>query len=134
VRIDSGVYPGWTVPIDYDPLLAKLVVWGLDRETAIRRMSRAIDEYAVSGIETNLAFFAQLLRDEEFTHGRLHTGFIEGFLKRRPGDPHAMEAAWKEIAARVAAVHAASHEPPPAPAGQQPSSRWLSDGRSRMLR
>src|SRR5437899_10793844 len=61
VRLDSGVYPGWTVPLDYDPLLAKLAVWAESREEARVRMIRALDEYHVAGIKTNLAFFRQLL-------------------------------------------------------------------------
>jgi acetyl-CoA carboxylase biotin carboxylase subunit len=82
VRLDSGVYPGWTVPIDYDPLLAKLAVWAGNREDAIARMRRAISEYHVGGIATNLKFFAQLLDDEEMIAGNLDTHFLEGFFHR----------------------------------------------------
>ncbi|HYK91320.1 MAG TPA: acetyl-CoA carboxylase biotin carboxylase subunit [Acidobacteriota bacterium] len=83
VRVDSGVYQGWEVPIHYDPLVAKLVTYGSDRNQAIARMCRAIHEYRVEGIKTNLEFFADLLRDEEFTVGNLSTNFIEEFLGRR---------------------------------------------------
>jgi acetyl-CoA carboxylase biotin carboxylase subunit len=84
IRLDSGVYPGWTVPIDYDPLLAKLAVWAGNREEAIARMRRAVSEYHVGGIATNLKFFAQLLDDEEMIAGRLDTHFLEGFFHRVP--------------------------------------------------
>ena len=57
VRMDEGVYAGWVVPMDYDPLLGKLIVWADNREEAIARMSRALDEYYVSGIKTNVNFF-----------------------------------------------------------------------------
>src|SRR5277367_7203022 len=83
VRLDSGVYSGWNVPIDYDPLLAKLAVWAGTRESAIARMLRALREYDVAGIHTNITFFRQILEDEEFRAGRLHTQFVEEFLDRR---------------------------------------------------
>src|SRR5207244_371826 len=82
VRLDSGVYEGFTVPMDYDPLLAKLAVWAGTREAAIARMSRALDEYHVAGIRTNLIFFRRILKDSAFRDGQLHTGFIESFLSR----------------------------------------------------
>ena len=69
VRDDGGVYEGWTVPLDYDPLLSKLVVWGSDRAEAMARMRRALGEYEVSGIRTNILFFLRLLEhpDREST-------------------------------------------------------------------
>src|SRR5207248_1659699 len=83
VRVDTGVYPGWTVPIDYDPLLAKLSVWGETRESAIKRMSRALAEYRVLGITSNLALFERIMRDPEFAAGKLHTGFLDERMKGR---------------------------------------------------
>ncbi len=83
VRVDSGVYQGWEVPVHYDPLIAKLVAFGSDRGQAIARMRRAIQEYRIEGIKTNLGFFADLLGDAEFTAGNLSTGFIDEFLRRR---------------------------------------------------
>jgi acetyl-CoA carboxylase, biotin carboxylase subunit len=77
VRRDSGVYEGWTVPTEYDPLLAKLVVWGTDRDEAIARMRRALGEYEVFGIRTNIPFFRQILEHPDFIAGRCDTGFID---------------------------------------------------------
>jgi acetyl-CoA carboxylase, biotin carboxylase subunit len=77
VRHDSGVYEGWTVPTEYDPLLAKLVVWGTDRDEALARMRRALSEYQVFGIRTNIPFFRQILEHPDFIAGRCDTGFIE---------------------------------------------------------
>src|SRR5216684_939746 len=57
IREDSGVYEGWTVPLEYDPLLSKLIAYAPDRLTAIARMRRALDEYFVGGIKTNLPLF-----------------------------------------------------------------------------
>jgi acetyl-CoA carboxylase, biotin carboxylase subunit len=80
VRNDSGVYEGWRVPLEYDPLLAKLVVWGTDRKQAVARMRRALSEYEVAGPRSNLQFFRQLLAHPEFVEGQLDTGFIDRML------------------------------------------------------
>ena len=82
IRVDSGVYAGWTVPIEYDPLLAKLSVWAETRDAAIERMRRALSEYRVLGITTNLRLFEQIFADAGFIAGDLHTGFLDGFMKQ----------------------------------------------------
>src|SRR5438552_18905739 len=61
IRDDGGVYQGWTVPIDYDPLISKLVAWGATRDEAIGRMKRALGEYHIEGIKTNISFFLEVL-------------------------------------------------------------------------
>jgi len=76
VRVDAGVYPGATVPLFYDPMVAKLVVWGVNRDEAICRARRALIEYRVRGIATNVAFFRDLLSDEDFISGRYDTSFL----------------------------------------------------------
>src|SRR5580658_10522543 len=90
IRLDSGVYQGWNVPYDYDPLLAKLVAWAPDRTTAISRLKRALTEYKVGGIRTNLSFFTEVLNDDFFQRGELSTAFLEGFFARRKpaSEPH----------------------------------------------
>jgi acetyl-CoA carboxylase biotin carboxylase subunit len=77
VRDDGGFYEGATVPSAYDPLVSKLSVWAPDRPAALRRMLRALSEYVVTGIRTNLVFHEKLLRHPEFAAGRYHTGFID---------------------------------------------------------
>jgi acetyl-CoA carboxylase biotin carboxylase subunit len=89
VRVDGGVYDGWNVPIDYDPLLAKLVVWSETRGRALGRMRRALGEYFVGGITTNLGLFREIMDDEEFREGRLHTGFLDEMHARRGTEPNA---------------------------------------------
>jgi acetyl-CoA carboxylase biotin carboxylase subunit len=79
IRLDSGVYEGWTVPMEYDPLLAKLCVWAEDRPRAIARMQRALEETEILGIANNVAFFRQLLAEARFREGRLHTGYLQSF-------------------------------------------------------
>jgi acetyl-CoA carboxylase biotin carboxylase subunit len=83
VRVDGGVYRGWTVPLEYDPLLAKLSVWGPTREIAVERMRRALWEYRVLGITTNVRMFQQLMADARFQAGDLDTGFLQRFMGQR---------------------------------------------------
>ena len=90
VRDDSGVYEGAFVPIHYDPLVSKLVVWAESREAAIQRMRRAIGEYRVVGIRTTLPFFDRVLRDPGFVAGDFDTSFAAALLARaddRPSRP-----------------------------------------------
>jgi acetyl-CoA carboxylase biotin carboxylase subunit len=89
IRLDNGVYAGWTVPLDYDPLLAKLVGYGQDRQQAISRLARALPEYFVAGIKTNLGLFRRILADEDFRSGKIDTGYLERLLQvetRSAGD------------------------------------------------
>ena len=133
IRIDGCVYDGWTVPMEYDPLLAKLAVWAASREDATERMIRALREYDVGGIRTNIGFFRQILEDEEFRKGNLHTGFIDEFFTRHDA-PHAPPD-FPAVAALVAALHTLSRNG--ANGGKSaaaPSSAWKESGRSEMLR
>jgi acetyl-CoA carboxylase biotin carboxylase subunit len=129
IRLDSGVYSGWTVPIDYDPLLAKLAVWADTRDHAIERMLRALDELSVTGIKTNIAFFRRILQDPEFRAGNLHTGFIGEFFAREPAAASACSDL--ETAAMLVAL-----QPPAEPASPtiETPSRWRSEGRDRLFR
>ena len=132
IRLDSGVYPGWTVPIDYDPLLSKLAVWADHREGAIARMRRALAEYSIAGIKTNLSFFRDVLTDAAFRSGHLHTGFIDEYFERRTGDPE-VEGELDQIAVVIAAFHSASKLNPVEPAGHS-VSKWKTLGRVEQLR
>jgi acetyl-CoA/propionyl-CoA carboxylase, biotin carboxylase, biotin carboxyl carrier protein len=77
VRVDSGLSEGMTVGSDYDPMLAKVVAWGPDRTTALRRLDAALAGTAVLGVTTNVAFLRELLRDPDVRAGRLDTGLAE---------------------------------------------------------
>ena len=83
VRVDSGAYDGCEIPVHYDPLIAKVATWGESREQATARMRRAIQEYRIQGLKTNLRFFEEVLSDREWMEGRLSTGFVDAFLTRR---------------------------------------------------
>lgn len=131
IRLDSGVYPGWTVPMEYDPLLAKLATWAETRELAIDRMIRALTETSVAGIKTNIAFFDALLRDQPFRDGVLHTGFIAEFLERTKGSEEASKT--DQLAAAIAWLHAKNKQPQALPSAES-KSKWLEQGRARLHR
>jgi len=106
IRRDSGMYEGWTVPMDYDPLLAKLIGYGTDREQAISRLTRALDEYFVGGIKTNISLFRRILRDRDFHAAKLDTGFLDRLLKQKE-DTATVDPRTVEIAAIAAGLFAA---------------------------
>jgi len=76
IRTDAGVYQGFRVPIEYDPLIAKVVSWGEDRGQALARMRRALEETVVEGLTSNVAFHRWLFTQPEFILGDVHTGFL----------------------------------------------------------
>ncbi|AUG53304.1 acetyl/propionyl/methylcrotonyl-CoA carboxylase subunit alpha [Thalassospira marina] len=76
VRIDTGVYQGGVVSIHYDPMIAKLIVWDQDRTSALRRLSRALDDVQIVGVTTNTAFLANIAHHPAFERGEVETGFI----------------------------------------------------------
>ncbi len=126
VRLDSGIYPGWNVPLDYDPMLSKLIVWADTRERAIERMLRALGEYHIGGIRTNIPLFEVILRNPAFRKGDLHTGYLDALLK----DTRLFDLApAPELAGIAAATVAAQAKPADmAQSASAASSRWLSGG------
>ncbi|MDP9372159.1 MAG: acetyl-CoA carboxylase biotin carboxylase subunit [Chloroflexota bacterium] len=82
VRLDSHLFPGYVTPPYYDSLLAKLIVCGQDRQEAIARASRALEEFVISGIKTTIPFHQGILRDGLFRHADLSTDFIPQYLER----------------------------------------------------
>lgn len=129
VRLDSGIYPGWTVPLDYDPMLAKLIVSAESREFAVERMLRALGEYHVGGIQSNIPLFRLILNDPAFRRGELHTGYLDDLLRTvewKTSPPAELAA----IAAQIASGLRTNETPT---ADKRESSRWLSDGRKGLL-
>jgi len=104
IRRDSGMYEGLTVPIDYDPLLAKLIGYGTDRSQAISRLVRALNEYFVGGIKTNISLFRRILSDPGFQAGKLDTGYLDRLLKMKPPQVKGEDATVAAIAAGLFAV------------------------------
>ncbi|WP_276951403.1 acetyl-CoA carboxylase biotin carboxylase subunit [Helicobacter rodentium] len=77
VRLDSHAYAGYVVPMFYDSMIGKLIVWGRNRKEAIARMSRALDEFCVEGIKTTIAFHQEMMKNDDFKRGVIHTKYLE---------------------------------------------------------
>ena len=80
VRVDTALYTGYTVPMEYDSMIAKVLVLGRNREEAIQKMRVALEEMLVLGVETNLDFQYKIMRSEAFREGKVDTGFVERFM------------------------------------------------------
>lgn len=101
IRVDSGVTRGSEVSVYYDPLLAKLIVWGETREAALRRMDWALSRFVLTGVTTNVEYLRRVLRHPEFVAGRLDTRFLERHVTdTTPEQDEMPDAAW--IAAALA--------------------------------
>jgi acetyl-CoA carboxylase biotin carboxylase subunit len=125
------------VPIDYDPLLAKLIGYGAEREQAIARLTRALDEYFVGGIKTNISLFRRILRDADFRAAKLDTGFLDRRLKR-PEDK-TVDSRAAEVAAIAAGLFAALGSTEQgldsaSRAAEKADSNWKSASRREALR
>jgi len=145
IRRDSGMYEGWTVPMDYDPLLAKLIGYGSDRNQAISRLTRALNEYFVGGIKTNISLFRRILNHPDFRAARIDTGFLDRMLQQRKdppdpeGDTEATEIAviaagmFTALGSAAAGAHErAATDGPPAKADTP--SNWKTVARREALR
>ncbi len=136
VREDSGVYAGWTVPMDYDPMIAKLITWGRDRDTALDRMRRALDEYRIDGVRTTIPFHRALMDHPAFRSGDFNTGFLDTHTLDLGADESAEEQQAALAAALIAAhdrrLRLAGTRPP-----HGPMNRWkwagLREGLTRRL-
>jgi acetyl-CoA carboxylase, biotin carboxylase subunit len=107
VRDDGGVSAGYTVPVFYDSMIAKLVTWGGSRRQAIDRMSRALREYQVLGIKTTIPFFLWLMQQPEYLAGRYDTTYLDRLLVERKGDSfNELTEADEEVASIATALDA----------------------------
>jgi len=131
VRVDSALYNGVDIPYYYDPLIAKLCTWGRDRQEAIQRMRRALLEFKVVGVSTNIPFHLQVMDNPHFIAGRLDTAFIEKHFRLDQHDPLKDEKI--VLVAAAALTYHRRREPPkaaPTPAPRE-ASAWRSQGRPR---
>jgi acetyl-CoA carboxylase biotin carboxylase subunit len=135
IRVDEGVFEGWTVPMDYDPLLSKLIAWGNSREETIARLRRGLEEYSVTGIKTNTALFRRILSEPDFLRAEIHTTWLDELLQRpqHPGDSWAHgDANGADAAAIAAALWQATHNGATSEGTVgAPESAWKRDGRLR---
>jgi acetyl-CoA carboxylase biotin carboxylase subunit len=106
VRHDCGIYSGCDVPIFYDPILAKLIVWAENRQMSQRRMISALDDYVILGIQTTIGFLKDVIAHPQFQSGETTTSFIDRYFSRWGGKEKAEEA--RTIAALAAAFDSQS--------------------------
>jgi acetyl-CoA carboxylase, biotin carboxylase subunit len=140
IRLDEGVYEGWTVPNDYDPLLSKLIAWGNSREETIARLRRALDEYTITGIRTNSGLFRRILMEPEFLRGEIHTRWLDELLQRPRSTATALAGADSNAARKAAVIAAAIWQAKQSAvqasatfSDNETSSRWKMEGRSELL-
>jgi acetyl-CoA carboxylase biotin carboxylase subunit len=126
IRVDSALYAGGELPYYYDPMVAKVIAWGRTREEAVQRMRRALREFIVVGIETNIPFHLQLLCDERFLAGRLHTRFLDEFTLSLLEEGEDRGAA---LLAAALLTHQKANHRVVAPTAHGDGSRWRSLGR-----
>ncbi len=128
IRRDSGVFQGFNVPLDYDPMLAKLIAWAPSRDAAIARMRGALSEYVVEGIRTNIEWFDEILSYPDFIAGRLSTDLLDRFERVKRAAPDIETEA-------VAALVAALQIPKPQPvSNESKGSAWVARGREELMR
>jgi acetyl-CoA carboxylase biotin carboxylase subunit len=132
IREDCAVFAGWRVPLDYDPMLSKLVAFAETREMAIDRMLRALEEYVIGGIKTNIGLFRRILTDADFRAARIDTGYLERLLAG-PAMEH--ESVPEDVVALAAALFLVSARRETVLVGDVAAeSRWAVAGRREGLR
>jgi acetyl-CoA carboxylase, biotin carboxylase subunit len=137
IRDDGGVTAGYTVPVYYDSMIAKLVAWGGSRDVAIARMSRALGEYQVLGIRTTIPFFVWLMRQPEYRGGRYDTTWLDRVMTARQGTSfNELDADDETLVTIAAAIDAYLRANAAAPADGQPRSQslWEQAARREALR
>ncbi len=137
IRVDTGVYAGAEVPIFYDPMICKLAAWGRDRDEAVARMRRALDEFIISGeLVTNLDFHRWLVRHPRFLNGDFDTGFIsQEYRGQGSGLSHDSARLAAILAAAFIASRDTNHANAPAQSSPPASvSAWKTLGRIDTLR
>jgi acetyl-CoA carboxylase biotin carboxylase subunit len=136
IRLDEGVYEGWTVPNEYDPLLSKLIAWGNSREETIARLRRALDEYTITGIKTNAGLFRRILCEPDFLRGEIHTKWLDLLLARKKHAAPEVDSSAADAAAIAAALFQATlAEKSSSPNSSAPiaPSRWKQEARRDQL-
>ena len=140
IRWDCGVYSGWSVPSEYDPLLAKLIAWGANRKEAISRLERALGETSFVGIRTNIEFLRRIVAETDFFRGDIHTKWLDEYLSRdKKVGAASIATSLEEDAATIAAAlwhtsqNDASKPASVAARGAAADPRWKSEARQDQL-
>jgi acetyl-CoA carboxylase biotin carboxylase subunit len=134
LREDCAVYQGWRVPLDYDPMLSKLIAYAPTREMAIDRMLRALDEYVIGGIATNINFFRRILTDADFRSANIDTGYLDRLLAKPKSAAATSDADAVTLAAIAAAIFEAVAAPAVSAQTEARLSAWKSAARDEALR
>jgi acetyl-CoA carboxylase, biotin carboxylase subunit len=132
IRTDSYAYPGYEVPIYYDPMIAKLIAWGPNRETAIRRLDRALTEFTLTGIKTNIVLHKSILQSPKFLDGSYTTQFIERDLEIKM--PKLFQVVDDHVFLITAAIAAYNDKKAKAVSEYNVASRWKDLARKETLR
>ncbi len=124
VRVDDGFEEGMTIPVQYDPLLAKLIVYAETRELAMDKMVRAIADYEITGVATTLGFGAFVMKHEAFRSGNFNTRFIENYFKPEYLQQQADEDVEKVVAALAVTLSAQANSSATSQVLARPISKW----------
>ena len=137
-RVDSYVYEGFEIPMHYDPMIGKLIVWAVNRQNALERMRRVLYEYKITGIKTNISYLRRIMDAADFVEGKYDTHFIEKnteFLSKSNHEESKAEAEDMAIIASYMDYLLNLEENSPKTVDNRPISRWREFGkRSAMLR
>jgi len=133
IRLDEGVYEGWNVPMEYDPLLSKLIAWGNSREETVARLRRALDEYVITGIRTNVSLFRRILNEPEFLNAEIHTKWLDELLSHPRSTPSPPDLGMEDAVAIAAAVWSSVQSNGSTQPATQTASRWKMEGRRQQL-
>ena len=120
--MESGISSDYDVPVYYDPLLAKLITWGTDRDEAIARMLRALDEYKIKGVKTTIPFHRKILVNSDFTDGNYDTGIVSRIKHHKTSE-------FLEISAIAATIVAMDNEKVDFVSDVKQDDRWKLSGR-----
>ncbi len=132
IRVDSYAYPGYEVPIHYDPMIAKLIAYGPDRDTAIRRLDRALTEFTLTGIKTNIVMHKSILQSPKFIDGSYTTQFCDKDLEIKM--PKLFRAVDDHVFLIAATIAAYNEKKAKAVSEYNVASRWKTVGRNESLR
>jgi acetyl-CoA carboxylase biotin carboxylase subunit len=127
VRVENYVYRGYDIPVYYDPLIAKVITWGIDREAAIARMRRALGEYIIEGIETTIPFHMWVMRDLHFASGEFDTSYIDEHYTGN--SRRARREVPAEVAIIAASISTLENKRPMTPPHQEHRSIWRATAR-----
>jgi len=125
IRVDSALYPGMPVTADYDSLLAKVIAWGEDRAVALQRLRRALREFRLGGVPTDLEFLLQVLESPRFIAGNIDTTYVETLRPQPPaGDPELERQIALATALAAHRRQGQTRSDPSSPAGMWRMTAW----------